>query len=190
MHALIYNFYNFKPFYEELIESFEREIVINEKHHSFLVWSFSNNEDFKKFIPYKDLLDGYENITLITTSNLSFSEARNVGFYTAISNNYPIKYLSYFEDDHFYYSKKIDELEVVLNILGEKNVCLVYLNTDLEKCMERSTKNFYNKKFKIAKNVTGIDQIYEIPKNPDIVIDTTMSSPINFANTIYLKTFT
>lgn len=77
-----------------------------------------------------------------------------------------------------------------MNILKEKNVCLVYLNTDLETCIERSSKNLYNKKFKISKNVTGIDQIYEIPKNPDIVIDTTMSSPINSANTIYLKIFT
>lgn len=77
-----------------------------------------------------------------------------------------------------------------MNILKEKNVCLVYLNTDLETCIERSSKNLYNKKFKKSKNVTGIDQIYEIPKNPDIVIDTTMSSPINSANTIYLKIFT
>lgn len=162
MHALIYNFYNFKPFYEELIESFEREIIINEKHHLFLVWSFSNNEDFKKFMTYKDLLDGYENITLITTSNLSFSEARNVGFYTAISNNYPLKYLSYFEDDHFYYSKKIDELEVVMDkywgqkIVGDLKAglfsyCLEHKKTELISIED----NVYIPNLSKNKNVVG-----------------------------------
>jgi len=49
----------------------------------------------------------------------------------------------------------------------------VYVKCTLEECEKRDPKGLYNKARKGAiKDFTGIDQVYEEPKNPDITIDT------------------
>ena len=49
----------------------------------------------------------------------------------------------------------------------------VYVKAELETCMQRDPKGFYQKALdgKI-KNFTGVDSIYEVPKNADILLDT------------------
>jgi len=49
----------------------------------------------------------------------------------------------------------------------------VYVKAGLETCMARDPKGFYQKALdgKI-KNFTGVDSIYEVPKNADILLDT------------------
>ncbi|MEF3168241.1 MAG: bifunctional sulfate adenylyltransferase/adenylylsulfate kinase [Deltaproteobacteria bacterium] len=66
----------------------------------------------------------------------------------------------------------------------------IYLSTPLSVCMARDRKGLYAKaKAGILKGVTGIEDPYEPPQNPDLVIDTSMTSPEEAAREIlfYLK---
>jgi len=46
---------------------------------------------------------------------------------------------------------------------------LIYLDIDIEKCRKRDPKGLYKKKLK---NFTGIDSIFEIPKTPNLILNT------------------
>ncbi|OHB10906.1 MAG: adenylyltransferase [Candidatus Zambryskibacteria bacterium RIFCSPLOWO2_02_FULL_44_12b] len=61
----------------------------------------------------------------------------------------------------------------------------VYMSTSLEVCMERDTKGFY-KKAAAGKmsGLTGINDPYEVPKNPEIVLDTEKHDPEECADFI------
>ena len=61
------------------------------------------------------------------------------------------------------------------NIIKEmaKNTIIVYTKADIETCKKRDYKGVYKKALKgELKNFTGISDVYEEPKNADIVIDT------------------
>ena len=62
----------------------------------------------------------------------------------------------------------------------------VYVNTPLEKCEERDTKGLYAlaRKGKI-KEFTGISDPYEEPKNAEIVINSSKTSPEELVDQIY-----
>lgn len=66
--------------------------------------------------------------------------------------------------------------------VGEGNFVEVYVNTDLETCMERDPKGLYKKDIK---NFTGKDSGYEEPLNPEIVLDTKKYSPRECAKQIF-----
>jgi len=63
------------------------------------------------------------------------------------------------------------------NIIGDKFI-EVYIDTPLIECVRRDPKGLYKlvKEGKI-KNFTGIDDPYEEPKNPDIIIKTENKTP-------------
>jgi len=66
----------------------------------------------------------------------------------------------------------------------------VYVSTPLDVCEARDVKGLYQKARKgIIKQFTGIDDPYEAPKNPELVIDTTAGTPEEHAETVikYLK---
>ena len=53
----------------------------------------------------------------------------------------------------------------------------VYVKCSLERCEERDVKGMYKKaRAGQIKNFTGIDDPYEAPKNPDLVVDTEKQS--------------
>lgn len=59
-------------------------------------------------------------------------------------------------------------------IVGAEHFVEVYIATPLETCMERDAKGLYEKAQKgEIKDLTGINSPYEVPVNPDIVVDTT-----------------
>ena len=66
--------------------------------------------------------------------------------------------------------------------VGEGNFVEVYVNTDLETCMERDPKGLYKKDIK---NFTGKDSGYEEPENSEIVLDTKKYSPRECAKQIF-----
>ncbi len=66
----------------------------------------------------------------------------------------------------------------------------VYVSTPLSVCIERDIKGLYRKaELGLAKNVTGIDDPYEIPENPEIKLDTSTKSQKECAGEVlnYLK---
>ncbi|NGX48061.1 MAG: hypothetical protein K1000chlam3_01448, partial [Chlamydiae bacterium] len=67
----------------------------------------------------------------------------------------------------------------------------IYLSTSLDTCEMRDVKGFYKKaRAKEITDFTGIDDPYEIPKSPQIIIDTSQSSIEESLECIlkYLKT--
>ncbi|UCD39193.1 MAG: bifunctional sulfate adenylyltransferase/adenylylsulfate kinase [Fidelibacterota bacterium] len=64
----------------------------------------------------------------------------------------------------------------------------VYVNTPLEVCEERDAKGLYAKARQgIIKQVTGIDDPYEEPANPEIAIDSSLEDPESLAQKILLR---
>jgi len=61
----------------------------------------------------------------------------------------------------------------VKNIVGAQNYIEVFVNAPLEVCEQRDVKGLYKKaRAGEVKHFTGIDSPYEVPANPDVVINT------------------
>jgi sulfate adenylyltransferase len=64
----------------------------------------------------------------------------------------------------------------------------IHVATPIEICEQRDTKGLYAKaRAGLIKQFTGIDDPYEIPENPDVVIDTQSEAPDVAAQRILLK---
>lgn len=64
------------------------------------------------------------------------------------------------------------------SMVGTNRFIEVYVNTPLEVCEERDPKGMYARAREgFIKGFTGIDDPYEAPTNPEIVLDTVQSSP-------------
>tara|TARA_X000001036_G_scaffold417413_1_gene435368 strand:+ start:602 stop:2260 length:1659 start_codon:yes stop_codon:yes gene_type:complete len=64
----------------------------------------------------------------------------------------------------------------------------VYVSTSLEKCEERDVKGLYKlAREGIVKEFTGISDPYEVPVNPEIVIDSSGIAPEKLVDQIYNK---
>lgn len=63
----------------------------------------------------------------------------------------------------------------------------VYISTPIEVCEKRDRKGLYAKaRAGIVKNFTGISDPYEIPKKPEIILDTAIMSPDEAAQEVLL----
>ena len=82
------------------------------------------------------------------------------------------------------------ERKLVRDLVNKKEFIEVFVNTPLEIAEKRDPKGLY-KKAKSGKlpNFTGIDSPYEMPENPEIILETINSSPKECAKKIitYLK---
>jgi len=64
----------------------------------------------------------------------------------------------------------------------------IYVSTPLEICIERDVKGMYKKALAgEIRNFTGVDDPYEPPLNPEVVIDTQRESPRESAARVLLK---
>ena len=60
---------------------------------------------------------------------------------------------------------------------GRRKFCEIYLDADLESCEARDPKGLYKKaRSGLVKNFTGIDAPYEVPLNPELVVNTRQQS--------------
>ena len=70
-----------------------------------------------------------------------------------------------------------EERELAKSLVLENNYFLVHVNCSVAKCEERDVKGLYKKaRNGEIKNFTGIDSPYEIPKNPNLIVDTEKES--------------
>jgi adenylylsulfate kinase len=70
-------------------------------------------------------------------------------------------------------SPLISDREQVKQIVGEKDLIEIFVDTSLEECEKRDVKGLYKKaRAGEIKNFTGIDAPYEAPKHPDLHIKT------------------
>jgi sulfate adenylyltransferase len=66
----------------------------------------------------------------------------------------------------------------VRNMVGQENYIEVFVNTPLEVCEQRDTKGLYARARRgEIKGFTGIDDPYELPQHPEIVIGTLTRTP-------------
>jgi adenylylsulfate kinase len=69
-------------------------------------------------------------------------------------------------------------------IIGKERVKLIYVKCPLEVCERRDVKGLYKKaRAGEIKHFTGLDSPYEVPLNPDIVVnsfDTSVEDSVNF----------
>ena len=63
-------------------------------------------------------------------------------------------------------------------LIGDDSFVEVYVKASLASCEKRDPKGLYAKARKgEIKNMTGIDDPYEVPSSPDITIDTEADDP-------------
>lgn len=69
------------------------------------------------------------------------------------------------------------ERQLARDLLADGEFIEIYVSTPLEVAEQRDVKGLYAKaRAGEIKNFTGIDSAYEVPENPDITVDTTVSS--------------
>ena len=67
--------------------------------------------------------------------------------------------------------------QMAASIIGNGDFLEVYVNTPIEACEKRDVKVLYAKARKgEIKNFTGVSAPFEVPENPDISIDTSVTS--------------
>ena len=131
----------------------------------------------KNNIPFI-ILDG-DNIRNTVNKDLGFSdEAR-------IENNRRIAHLAKIITDSgiFAIVSTVSPLHEIRNfsrkLHSSNNFVEVYIKASIDECIRRDPKNLYSSKTKKNKNITGVHAKYEIPINPDLVIDTEELSKSN-----------
>jgi adenylylsulfate kinase len=66
-----------------------------------------------------------------------------------------------------------EDREMVRQLLGEKEFIEIYVKCSLEECERRDPKGLYKKaRAGEIKGFTGIDDPYEAPENPELVVET------------------
>jgi len=133
------------------------------------------------------IIDG-DNLRLGLCSDLNFSDAdRSENIRRAIElarillalNFYVVVALiSPFKKDRLLAKRKI----------GKSNFVEIYLSTPLNICETRDVKGLYNQaRMGQIENMTGINSIYQIPKQPDIIIDTSNRSVLSCVDEIIFE---
>jgi adenylylsulfate kinase len=75
--------------------------------------------------------------------------------------------------------------ERIRDLLGNGQFLEIYVECPIEICAQRDSKGIYAKaKAGIIKEFTGISAPYEPPKNPDLVIQSQIESPIEAAKRV------
>jgi bifunctional enzyme CysN/CysC len=121
---------------------------------------------------YTMLLDG-DNIRMGLCNDLGFSEEerteniRRISEVAKLMNDAGLIVLASF------ISPYINDRRRARKIIGNDNFVEVFVSTPLEECEKRDTKGLYkNARGGVISNFTGISSPYEVPENPEIVIDT------------------
>jgi adenylyl-sulfate kinase len=133
------------------------EQALNQKDiHTYLLDGDSIRKGLNKDLGFSDQ-DRTENIRRIAEVSKLMTDAGLVVI---------AAFISPFESDR----------DLVKQIVGKERSIEVFMNTPLAECERRDVKGLYAKARRgEIKNFTGIDSPYEAPKNPDLMIDTTLT---------------
>lgn len=153
-------------------------------HSSFVIWLTGLSGAGKstlaamaeKYLFSKNLnvyvLDG-DNIRLGLNRDLGFSKAdrkeniRRVAEVAALFCDAGMITITAF------ISPYTEDREIAKAIIGENRFVEVFVNAPLECCRQRDVKGLYKKaEAGLIKSFTGIDDVYEVPLTPDVVLHT------------------
>lgn len=119
------------------------------------------------------VLDG-DNVRMGLNKDLGFKEAdrieniRRIAEVAKLMNDAGLIVLTSF------ISPYIRDRRLAREAIGQENFIEIYVATSLEECEKRDVKGLYQKARKgEIPNFSGISSPYEVPENPEIVIDTT-----------------
>ncbi len=134
----------------------------------------------KRNIPYY-ILDG-DNMRLTLNQDLGFSNDDRVENNRRIAHVARILYESGVTPIIATVSPNSTSRDFTRSLFTEGSFFEIYIKASLEACMARDVKNLYSSKTKKVKNITGVHQKYNIPKKPEIIVDTeklTVNQSIN-----------
>ncbi|MEO2068337.1 MAG: adenylyl-sulfate kinase [Desulfurobacteriaceae bacterium] len=153
-------------------------------HKSFILWFTGLSGSGKSTLAHRVeellyeqgvhtyVLDG-DNIRMGLNKDLGFSEEdrreniRRIGEVAKLFIDAGIAVLTAF------ISPYRSDREFVRNLVNDGDFIEVYVKCPLETCEQRDPKGLYKKvRAGIIKNFTGIDDPYEEPENPEIVVET------------------
>ena len=78
--------------------------------------------------------------------------------------------------------------ELIKNIIGASNFIEIFVNTSLEECERRDVKGLYAKaRAGEIKNFTGINAPFEIPFNPEMILETEKENLVESAQKVLNK---
>jgi len=118
------------------------------------------------------VLDG-DNIRSGINSNLGFSEADRMENIRRIAEVSKLLINTGIITINSFISPTREIRHLARHIIGQENFVEVFINAPLEVCEQRDVKGLYRRAREgTLKNFTGIDSPFEIPENPDLVIDT------------------
>lgn len=122
------------------------------------------------------VLDG-DNIRAGINSNLGFNEADRLENIRRIAEVSKLLLNTGMITICSFISPTEEIREMARSIIGEKDFIEIFLNPPLEVCEQRDTKGLYKKaRAGEIKDFTGISSPFEAPNNPDLEIDTSVTS--------------
>lgn len=78
------------------------------------------------------------------------------------------------------------ERELVREIVGRESYFQIFVDCPIEECEKRDVKGLYEKARRgEIKNFTGIDSPFELPQNPDMIVNTVTSTLEDCVDQIY-----
>ncbi len=143
----------------------------------------------QKFVPNLAVLDGDELREWLSPKDFS-REGRN-------EHNRKVAYLAKLLLNHnvpvsvSLISPYFENRKLAREIIGDDNFIETYVKCSLDVCEERDVKGMYKKaRNKEIKGFTGIDDPYDVPENPELIIETENKSLDESVEQIlnYLKT--
>ena len=133
---------------------------------------------------FAQILDG-DNIRSGINSNLGFSPADRMENIRRVAEISKLYLNSGIICINCFISPKSEMRELARNIIGREDFTEVFIDTPLDVCEKRDPKGLYRKaRAGLIPHFTGIDDEYEPPLNPDIVINANFLSVEEAVNKI------
>ena len=175
------------PIFDQILQRSDKEALL--KQRSKVIWmtglSGSGKSTIAKGVEQvlhergflTKLLDG-DNVRTGINKNLSFSEEDRLENIRRIAEVSKLFVDGGIITINSFVSPTTDLRELARQIIGTEDFIEVYVKASFELCEERDVKGLYAKvKAGEIKNFTGKDAPFDVPVNPEIVIDTENQTP-------------
>ena len=177
---------NIFSIFDDVLQRKHKEELLNQKSKVIWMTGLSGSgkttiaKEVEKYLHSQgilsQLLDG-DNIRVGISNNLSFSaqdrteNIRRIAEVSKLFMNCGVVTINCF------ISPTIAIRKIAKDIIGKENFIEVYINASLETCESRDVKGLYQKARKgEIKDFTAISAPFEVPKNPDLEINTSKLS--------------
>jgi len=173
---------NIYPVFDQIINKQQKEKLLKQKAKVIWFTGLSGSgkttlgaalekELFKREF-LTQILDG-DNIRSGINKNLTFTEKDRVENIRRISEVTKLLLNCGIITINCFISPTKEARDLAKKIIGDENFIEIYVSTPIEVCEQRDTKGLYEKARKgEIKNFTGISSPFDIPLNPDFVVNT------------------